>query len=67
MRDNLRGYKLSVDIARRGMKPHGYTYKGGFSRLVRFSGLCIATRSTVVYHRAGSQCRINPSKQKMSN
>ena len=31
-------------------KPHSYSYKGGSSRLVRFSGLC--TNSTVVYHRA---------------
>ncbi len=44
-------------IARRGMKPHGYPYKGGsypygaLSRLARFSGL--RTNSMDVYVRAG--------------
>ena len=52
-----------LGIARRGINPTAIPTKAAQSRLVRISGLCTAKRSTVVYHRASSQGRINPSKQ----
>jgi len=63
MRDDLHGHGVLLGIARRGMKPHGYTYEGGSSRLARFSGL--STNSTVVYHRADVSKGSRPSGQRM--